>query len=77
MQKEIAELIVEEDTELELINDYSGRHMYGATTHAIIARSISEFMENLVHAAAKNPETFLNANPGFRTDQMGMDVVIY
>ncbi len=77
MQKEIAELIVEEDTQLELIDDYSGRCMYGATTHAIIARCITEFLEDLAYAAANNPETFLNAHLDFRTDQMGMDVVIY
>lgn len=80
MTKELAELIhdaagSEGLDEVELLTEYSGRGMYGKSTHAI-SGPMSDIMQAMLAADASD---YLARNhlSGFRRDSMGLGVVIY
>lgn len=77
MDRKIAETIAEFG-EFELMEDYSGRFMYGSTTYGIIVPGMSEFAHACIEAALQEPEIMQDAlSELFRTDNMGLDVIIY
>ncbi len=55
----------------EVLEDYSGRGMYGKTTYGIVAGSIDEVLD-----AARSCGV-LAADESFRSDNMGMDYIVY
>lgn len=73
--------------ELQLIDDYSGRGMFGKSTHAI-SGSESEFRSACCHASAAIAllgteeseiflEEFCDEVGGFRTDNMGRTNLVW
>lgn len=84
MTKEQAETLVEYDPtgEIDHRPQYSGRGMYGDTTHAVVLPSVNDFhlivSEVMKNGTEEEQVTIseLLAN-GIRTDNMGLDMIIY
>lgn len=79
MKKVIAEEIVNCGSEdISLVEDYSGRGMYGAITCGIIAPDFNTFIRSLIEATLAAPEIMEEAvEENFRTDNMGLDIIVY
>lgn len=66
--KDCFDILTEKGFEVSLREDYSGRGMFGATTHAIVLASRYD-LNDARRACPKLAET--------RWDSMGMGVVLY
>ena len=87
MRQETANLIVkfsdELDFEVELRSDYSGRSMYGRTTHAIVTDNQPNFIAAVAAAyselepGSEEASDFVEDCKTFRFDQMGKGIVVY
>ena len=82
LAEKLVELVNEAGYDAELREDYSGRFMYGKTTAGIVMDSLGTLLTVVLTAAMEYPEAFdgLDAEVpynGFRTDSMGMDMIIY
>ena len=84
MEIELAEKIVEAgDGEITLRERYSGRYMYGRETAAVIAPSMAFILQAVIERA----DLFVDEDGeplfgdftinGFRSDNMGLDMVFY
>jgi hypothetical protein len=82
MQIEIAELIGD-ITGADVRDDYSGRGMYGEETAAVvgmpaaIAAALVANAEELAERVAELKADGVEMPSGFRTDNMGLDMVMY
>lgn len=61
-------------SEVEIIEDYSGRGMYGRETAALRFESVGSALA--VMLSVEVPED-LEPPDGFRTDNMGLGIVVY
>lgn len=92
MKKEIAEMIADYGSNLQLHEDYSGRGMYGKTTTAITCDDVDDFFsavgdlmfDMLLDAMnegedydTKDAEELRNVLSQFRQDSLGMGYIIY
>ena len=72
MKRETAEAVADrldsDCIEYELRHDYSGRGMYGETTSALVVKD----PQDVVYALG-----YLKLNGRTRTDNMGLDYVVY
>ena len=92
MKREIAELIVDQDYDLQIYEDYSGRGMYGKTTTAIQCDNIQDFMGavgeafmNMISDASfegeeydmSQAEELQKVLSNYSQDSLGMGYIIY
>jgi hypothetical protein len=92
MKKEIAEMLVDFNPDLQLYGNYFGRGMYGETTTAITCDNIRDFFyavgdlmyEMILDAMhdgeeydTSDAEELRNLLSNFRQDSLGMGVIIY
>ena len=86
MELYLAEKIAENSyDEVEVREDYSGRGMYGETTAALTAESLSSIIVGMVRAAVEladseddaSVEELVDFAEGMRTDNMGLGIVVY
>lgn len=86
MTEQQAELLVEYfDNVEEYEGTYSGRGMYGKSTHAVTCGSMGEFLEDIGNFICNDVDRIdrseLNeigkAISGAQTDNMGHDIIIY
>lgn len=82
MRQEVAELLSEDMGEIR--EDYSGRCMYGKTTHAVVYDSRGDYERALIYAAYEvgargddDVEGTLGELMNLATDSMGMGIVVY
>jgi hypothetical protein len=82
MRQEVAELLSEDMGEIR--DAYSGRGMYGKSTHAVVYDSRGDFESALINAAfevgsrgSDNVEGILGELKNLGTDSMGMGIVVY
>jgi hypothetical protein len=82
MRQEVAELLSEDMGEIR--EDYSGRGMYGKSTHAVVFDSRGEYESALIYAAYEvgargndDVEGILGELRNLGTDSMGMGIVVY
>ena len=90
MRKEIADLLTEDTGEVQ--SDYSGRGMYGKTTHAVVFDDDGEFEAALLDAAFELGLNTANDDDdltfelqrsrvaelrNLRKDSMGLGIVVY
>jgi hypothetical protein len=82
MKQETAELLGNEGGEVRA--DYSGRCMYGETTHAVTFESTGDYERALVRSAyelgvrgSDDVEGVLSDLDNLRSDQMGLGIVVY
>jgi hypothetical protein len=82
MRQEVAELLSEDMGEIR--DDYSGRGMYGKSTHAVVYDSRGDFESALINAAfevgargSDNVEGILGELKNLGTDSMGMGIIVY
>ncbi len=82
MRQEVAELLSEDMGEIR--DDYSGRGMFGKTTHAVVYDSRGDFESALINAAYEvgargndNVEGILGELRNIGTDSMGMGIIVY
>lgn len=82
MRQEVAELLTEDMGEIR--EDYSGRCMYGKTTHAVVYDSRGDYERALIYAAYEvgargndDVEGILGELQNLATDSMGMGIVVY
>ena len=74
----VAKKLVSHNDELRLYEDYSGRGMYGKTTHGVVGSH--ESLRDAVgaylvkHSQSKPVSKFIN---GLRSDNLGMDFIWY
>ena len=74
----------ESDEDGEVREDYSGRCMYGETTHAVVFDSKGDYERALVRASyelgvrgSDDVEGVLSDLDNLRTDSMGLGIVVY
>jgi hypothetical protein len=73
----------EEVWKCEIIDDYSGRFMYGSTTYAITVKSWNYLLKALMFNDDKltefmtNDENDLYPNVAYKQDNLGNNIVIY
>lgn len=83
MNREHAMLIQEaleyQGWESDVVDDYSGRCMYGKTTHAVETEApLIEVLTACLSHAIENPEAWEpHGTPSMKTDQLGLGIVIY
>lgn len=73
------------DFDVEVMDDYSGRGMFGKQTFAVTMPSVSALASVCANFALnatsesieENREALEEIVKGFRSDSMGMDIVIY
>lgn len=82
MREDTANLLADEGGELR--DAYSGRAMYGETTHAVTFDSKGDFEKALVRAGyelgrqgSDDVEGVLSDLDGLRTDSMGLGIIAY
>ena len=82
MRQETAELLANEGGEVRTA--YSGRCMYGETTHAVTFESTGDYERALVRSAyelgvrgSEDVEGVLSDLDNLRSDQMGLGIVVY
>lgn len=91
MRQELAELLSEDIGEIR--DDYSGRGMFGKSTHAVVYDSRGDFESALINAAFDvgagratqvarargndDVEGILGELKNLGTDSMGMGIVVY
>jgi hypothetical protein len=82
MRKEVAELLSEDMGEIR--DDYSGRCMYGKSTHAVVFDGRGDYERALIYAAYEvgnrgddDVEGILRELTNLATDSMGMGIVVY
>jgi hypothetical protein len=87
MKVEHAQLLMQaaEEEHIDAVahDDYSGRGMYGKTTAAVVVPDVPCLMAMVgraVLAAQRDngdPDDFIEATRSFRTDSLGMDMIVY
>jgi hypothetical protein len=82
MKQEAAELLKEcADDDCSMRSDYSGRGMFGKSTHAVTFESMSDFHTALANAAwalGENSDAeLLEELKGLGSDAMGTGIVVY
>jgi hypothetical protein len=82
MRQEVAELLTEDMGEIR--EEYSGRGMYGKTTHAVVYDSRGDYERALIYAAYEvgnrgndDVEGILGELSNLGSDSMGMGIVVY
>lgn len=77
LAKLLVEICIEDDVEARLMEDYSGRGMYGKTTYAVIVPRV----EDMLCAVLSNLPSMKGYDParvaGLSSDALGKDVVVY
>lgn len=93
MKKEIAELLIEHNRDLNLYENYSGRGMYGKTTTGISCDDMAQVMEavgecflDMIYDASSihndtydtsDAEDLVDALTNFQTDSLGLGIIVY
>lgn len=92
MKKEIAEMLIQHNSDLQLHEDYSGRGMYGKNTTGISCENMAQVMEAvgnafygmiedaMVDGGDYDPteaEDLANALADLRTDSLGLGIIVY
>ena len=87
MKQPLAELLTQNYGEIR--DDYSGRFMFGQTTHAVVYENHQQFMECLTYAAFQLGKEYVEGDydgdqhrmveelARLRQDSMGLGIVVY
>lgn len=77
MRKEIAEIIAEQDPDLEA-RTYSGRGMFGEETHGIVYDNLGDVLDAIISASINYHDLMVDASlSNIRTDNMGLSMIMY
>lgn len=92
MKKEIAEMLVQYNTDLRLYENYSGRGMYGKNTTGISCENMAQVMEAVGNAFygmiedamvdgedydPTEAENLTDVLTNLRTDSLGLGIIVY
>lgn len=82
MKEQVAELLeMHGNCCIEIYdNEYSGRGMYGKTTHAVVCDDAGDICVAIATAAIEEPSAFEGLEPKdfrFREDNIGMQRIFY
>lgn len=76
MELPVARLIVEQNPEMEIVENYSGRGMFGRETCGVKYSDLTELIDAIVLATIEDPDIMQESDiRGF--DQLGRDRIIY
>jgi hypothetical protein len=83
MKAETVEQIVEAGEAMGLDisshEEYSGRNMFGRTTSAVVYTRLRDFVAAVARAAVESddPDRLIEDLAKIRTDELGMDMIVY
>jgi hypothetical protein len=80
MKEEVAEILFNHGHSIEVMDDYSGRGMYGKMTTAVTCDDMSDICVAIATAAIEEPDAFKGLKPSdfnFREDSLGRGRVYY
>ncbi|MBD3196343.1 MAG: hypothetical protein GF317_14890 [Candidatus Lokiarchaeota archaeon] len=82
MEKEVAEILVEQNPDIKIYEDYSGRGMFGSTTTGIVVDDMNilrEVIGQLLISGEEEEREIVGEwlIGGIRTDDLGLDKIIY
>lgn len=76
MELSVARLIVEQNPDMEIVENYSGRGMFGRETCGVKYSDLTELIDAIVLATIEDPDIMQESDiRGF--DQLGRDRIIY